>query len=198
LIRVLIIADSLERGRSLARFLAEDERMETVGVHTSSVFREDSMGEVADVILSAGLRVAQVPGDGPPVVVLSDDFSEMLRPSEAIHGWLPSDSAISEIAAAITAAASGLFVLTREQKRRWLPNAERAASESFEFEALTPRELQVLRLLADGLGNKELAGQLGISDHTAKFHVAQILAKLGVASRAEAVAVGIRRGLVPI
>ncbi len=65
-------------------------------------------------------------------------------------------------------------------------------------EALTARELQVLRMLADGLANKEIAAQLGISDHTAKFHVAQILAKLGAGSRAEAVAAGIRSGLVPI
>jgi DNA-binding NarL/FixJ family response regulator len=182
----------------LARFLDEDERMEIVGVRTGSVFREDSIVEVADVILSSGLRVAQVPGDGPPIVVLSDDFTEVGRPAEAIHGWLPIHASIGEIAAAITAAASGLFVLTQEQARRWLPNSANGAGESVEVEALTPRELQVLRLLAEGLGNKELAGQLGISDHTAKFHVAQILAKLGVASRAEAVAVGIRRGLVPI
>jgi DNA-binding NarL/FixJ family response regulator len=198
LIRVLIIADSLERGRSLARFLGEDERFEIVGVRTGSVFREDNIMEVADVILSSGLRVARVHRDGPPAVVLSDDFNETVRPSEDIHGWLPVDSAIGEIAAAITAAASGLFVLTHEQTRRWLPNSGGTADEPIEVEALTPRELQVLRLLAEGLGNKELAGQLGISDHTAKFHVAQILAKLGAASRAEAVVIGIRRGLVPV
>ncbi|HSU32169.1 MAG TPA: response regulator transcription factor [Bryobacteraceae bacterium] len=198
MIRVLIIADSLERGRALARFLGEDERLEVVGVRTGSVFREDSIVDVADVILSSGLRVAQLPGDGPPVVVLSDDFTETVPAGEAIHGWLPMHSSVGEIAAAITAASSGLFVLTQEQTRRWLPNPGRATGESFEVESLTPRELQVLRLLAEGLGNKELAGQLGISDHTAKFHVAQILAKLGATSRAEAVAIGIRRGLVPI
>lgn len=65
-------------------------------------------------------------------------------------------------------------------------------------EALTPRELQVLRMMADGLANEEIAAQLGISDHTAKFHVAQVLAKLGASSRAEAVAAGMRSGLVPI
>lgn len=65
-------------------------------------------------------------------------------------------------------------------------------------EALTPREFEVLRMLADGLGNKEIANRLGISDHTAKFHVAQILAKLGAGSRTEAVAIGMRRGLVPV
>ncbi len=53
-------------------------------------------------------------------------------------------------------------------------------------------------MLADGLGNKQIAGQLGISDHTVKFHVSQILAKLGAATRTEAVAIGMRRGLVPV
>jgi two-component system, NarL family, nitrate/nitrite response regulator NarL len=53
-------------------------------------------------------------------------------------------------------------------------------------------------MLAEGLANKEVAARLGISEHTAKFHVTQILGKLGVATRAEAVAAGMRRGLVPI
>ena len=63
---------------------------------------------------------------------------------------------------------------------------------------LTPREREVLHLLAAGLGNKEIAGRLAISDHTAKFHVSQILAKLNAASRAEAVSIAMRRGLVPL
>jgi DNA-binding NarL/FixJ family response regulator len=54
----------------------------------------------------------------------------------------------------------------------------------------------VLRLLAEGLGNKEIAARLGISDHTAKFHISSILAKLGASSRTEAVTIGIRMGLV--
>ena len=66
------------------------------------------------------------------------------------------------------------------------------------MEALTPRELEVLRLLAAGLGNKGIAARLEISEHTVKFHVASILGKLGVSSRTEAVTVGIRRGLIMI
>jgi DNA-binding NarL/FixJ family response regulator len=65
-------------------------------------------------------------------------------------------------------------------------------------EALTPRELQVLRLIAEGMPNKEIADQLSISEHTVKFHVASVLGKLQAASRTEAVTQGIRRGLVPI
>jgi DNA-binding NarL/FixJ family response regulator len=65
-------------------------------------------------------------------------------------------------------------------------------------EALTRRELSVLRLVAHGLGNKEIASELGISTHTVKYHLASLLAKLGVHSRTEAVTLGLRKGLVPL
>jgi DNA-binding NarL/FixJ family response regulator len=64
--------------------------------------------------------------------------------------------------------------------------------------ALTRRELSVLRLVAQGLGNKEIASELGISRHTVKYHLASLLAKLGVHSRTEAVTIGLRSGLVPL
>ena len=64
--------------------------------------------------------------------------------------------------------------------------------------ALTRRELSVLRLVAHGLGNKEIASELGISTHTVKYYLASVLAKLGVHSRTEAVTVALRKGLVPL
>jgi DNA-binding NarL/FixJ family response regulator len=64
--------------------------------------------------------------------------------------------------------------------------------------ALTRRELSVLRLVAHGLGNKEIASELGISTHTVKYHLASLLAKLGVHSRTEAVTTGLRKGLLPL
>jgi DNA-binding NarL/FixJ family response regulator len=63
-------------------------------------------------------------------------------------------------------------------------------------EHLSPRESEILNLLAAGLANKEIARQLKISDHTVKFHVTSIFNKLNASSRAEAVALGIRRGLI--
>lgn len=63
---------------------------------------------------------------------------------------------------------------------------------------LTARELDVLRLMAQGLGNRSIGRELAISAHTAKYHVAAVLAKLGAHTRAEAVSRGIRRGLVPL
>jgi len=66
------------------------------------------------------------------------------------------------------------------------------------FEGLTARESEVLRLVSVGLGNKEIAARLAISEHTAKFHISSILSKLHAASRTEAVSLGIRKGLIPI
>lgn len=64
--------------------------------------------------------------------------------------------------------------------------------------ALTARELEVLRLVARGLGNKEIGAELGITTHTVKHHLAAVLEKLGAHSRTEAVSLGLRQGLVPL
>ena len=64
--------------------------------------------------------------------------------------------------------------------------------------ALSSRELDVLRLVARGLSNKEIAAELGITTHTVKFHLAAVLDKLGVHSRTEAVSLGMKKGLVPL
>jgi DNA-binding NarL/FixJ family response regulator len=69
-------------------------------------------------------------------------------------------------------------------------------SSTAPLEPLTDRELQVLNHLADGLGNKAIARKLAISEHTVKFHLAAIFSKLDARSRAEALAQGIRFGLV--
>ncbi len=63
---------------------------------------------------------------------------------------------------------------------------------------LTPREIEVLQLLAEGLSNKSIAGRLGISDQTAKFHVASIMSKLGASNRTDAVRLALRRGLISV
>ena len=65
-------------------------------------------------------------------------------------------------------------------------------------DALTPREIEVLELLAEGLPNKAVAARLGISDQTVKFHVATILGKLGATNRTDAVRRGVRRGLITL
>ena len=77
------------------------------------------------------------------------------------------------------------------------PLPERHTGDEFE-EPLTPREIQVVELLAEGLSNKAIAARLGISDQTVKFHVASICGKLGAANRTGAVRRAVRRGLISL
>ncbi len=134
------------------------------------------------------------------VVILADAISpEALTEAllAGIGGVLPSDISPDQLVAALHAATSGLIVQHPEYVNAGLPKASAAPRVPDEpAEPLTPRESEVLQMLASGLANKEIAARMNISEHTVKFHVASILGKLGAGSRTEAVAIGIRRGLV--
>ena len=79
-----------------------------------------------------------------------------------------------------------------------LENPGQQEDDDWMAEALTPREIEVLELLTEGLPNKAIAQRLAISDQTVKFHIASILGKLGVANRTEAVRQALRRGLISL
>jgi DNA-binding NarL/FixJ family response regulator len=107
------------------------------------------------------------------------------------------DAGQDELLAALRAVAQGLIVLDPAIAAQLAPAASPLTRPALDGdERLTEREAQVLELLALGLPNKSIAMELGISEHTAKFHVGSIMAKLGAASRTEAVALAARRGLL--
>ncbi len=107
-----------------------------------------------------------------------------------VGGFLQSNASSEQIVQAIKSVASGLMVFDRAL-------APQSPDDEL-LEQLTSRENEVLRLLADGLGNKEIAVKLSISEHTIKFHIHSILGKLGAASRTEAVTRGLRRGIIEL
>lgn len=144
--------------------------------------------------LDGDVRSLVAESEGTPAVFLVDQLpadatAARARPS-APRGWLRRDASEEELAAAVRAVAAGLQVIdpTLEAQPRG-----RAASGP-----LTDRELEVLRLIALGLTNRAIALQLRISEHTAKFHVGAVLAKLEAQSRAEAVSVAVREGLLTL
>lgn len=186
--QVAIVADTLSRARQLATTLAEDDRFEIVAVRSGL-----SADIRSEVTIAIGLSSAVTSQLRSPVVLLSDGAANLGRNIRAV---LPMSASAAEIGAAIQAATHDLTVLTPDQVLRWVTTTS-TDDEDF-FEELTARELQVLRMMADGSGNKDIAVALGISEHTVKFHVAQILGKLNASSRTEAVSLGIRRGLVAI
>ena len=158
-------------------------------------------GEDPDVILADwenGDELSSEISDGAPeaaLVVIADDpglpgIAEALR--SGVRAVLSRHSSASQIVAAIEAAAAGFVVLQPGDLDGLLINPQPASLA----EPLTPREVEVLGMLAEGQTNKSIAHRLGISEHTVKFHVTSIMGKLNAGSRTEAVTQGIRQGLI--
>ena len=127
---------------------------------------------------------------GIPIVMLADAPYEAATPRRSPRASLARDLSAEELAAAVTAVAHGMIVLG--------PGKGGAGPVSAVDDSLTARELEVLRLAAGGLTNKAIARRLAISEHTVKFHIRTLLAKLQAASRTEAVSVAVRRGLLAL
>jgi DNA-binding NarL/FixJ family response regulator len=111
-----------------------------------------------------------------------------------VRAVLRTDATAEELEAAIAAVRAGLVVLHRDA----LETSSRRAAARGGSTALTSREHEILEMIAEGLSNRSIAARLGISSQTVKFHVASILAKLGAASRTEAVTFGVRQGLIAL
>lgn len=165
-----------------------------------------------DELVPPGADVVVVAGDDPleeaaravaeeetqAILLLSeDDRSVPVLREFASRGWgvVPPDASPEELSAAIVAVAQGLVVLPRDLTGRLLRGQVVVEEPS---EPLTAREREVLGLLGRGLSNKMIARDLRISEHTVKFHVSSIYAKLGAASRTEAVGLGARLGLISL
>jgi DNA-binding NarL/FixJ family response regulator len=219
-IRVLLVAASAVARAGLEALLGRSPLLTIVG----AVGRGDALADAIeslepDVVLMAAdggaagppsptalaqLRLSpDASSRAPAVVVLADSptpewSAEVLR--AGVRGLLPEDATADEIYAAVEAAAAGLVSFPAELTGSLLglPSrapASRAAGTTL-AQPLSPREHEVLGMLAEGLGNKQIAGRLGISEHTVKTHVASILAKLDAYTRAEAVAIGARLGMI--
>ena len=136
------------------------------------------------------------------ILVLTDELSAVslgmvLR--AGIRGILLDTSSEAEIIAAVEAIASGLVVLQPDAVENLLTKEASSIQPKATIpsqDSLTAREIEVLEMLGSGMGNKAIAKHLHISEHTVKFHLSSIFQKLGVATRTEAVSVGVRLGLI--
>jgi DNA-binding NarL/FixJ family response regulator len=201
--RAFVGADSGDARDALAATVGAAPDIELVGAAgvEEALARVDSMDAVIAIIDAADLEAASGALESRAAVVLladapHDAVAELLRAGAA--AVLPRDADAGAVAAAVRAAAAGLVTVMRDSApalaaassgRTW-PGEDESSTH------LSPREREVLRLLSAGTGNKGIARRLGISEHTVKFHVASILAKMHASSRTEAVTEGIRRGIV--
>ena len=171
------------------------------------------LGRSMDTMEADVLVVALEPGQEPslplrgapdmvarlPAVVLLGDEPASAWATRALRsgarGALSRTATADQILAAVLAAAAGLTV--REPLESSSPISTSSSPVLMRPAAtLTPREVEILMLLAEGLGNKSIAQRLGISEHTVKTHVTSVFAKLDVSTRAEAVVIAARLGLI--
>lgn len=202
-LRVLVVADNPLSRVGLASLLGERAALEVVGqvdeaddlLGRADVFRPDvvvwDMGW--ETSLEAGPLEALLEAELPLLVMVNDTTQAADLWRAGVRGLLLQETDPERIEAAVLGLAHGLAVLDRT-----LDEVIDVPPGGLEgpVEALTAREMETLALLAEGLTNKAIAYQLGISDHTVKFHVTSIMAKLEARSRTEAVVTATRLGLI--
>ncbi|MGH9353401.1 MAG: response regulator transcription factor [Terriglobia bacterium] len=210
MIRVLIAAESEMARRGLESILAGAPSIELLASLDSlaNLGRsiQPSAPDVVVVAAESGLEELEFEpmmggaASPPAFVVLTSDAaaaSALDLQRAGIAALLPVDATAGQVLASINSAAEGLIVvhpamIGPEADGLVLRNPDGPAPQ------LTAREREILTMLAEGLGNKEIAWRLKISEHTVKFHVSSIFTKLDVSSRAEAVSLGFRLGLILI
>jgi DNA-binding NarL/FixJ family response regulator len=213
-ISVLVVDDHAVVRRGLLAFLDSEPDIDVVGDASGGtqalevLARLDSEGRRPDVVL---MDLVMEPLDGiestrqlrarykDVEVVALTSFGEDERLHAALEagasGYLLKDADAEEVASAIRAAHRGELQLDPALARRLLSSLWAAQGDESKAE-LTPRELEIVRLLGAGKANKEIAGELAISERTARTHVSHILAKLDLSSRTQVALWAVRQGLV--
>jgi DNA-binding NarL/FixJ family response regulator len=210
-LRVLIAADNALARAGLAALLRDAVGLEVVGQCMLADVLEPALDlHLPDVVLCdlgydplrlAGL-LAELASDGPPFVALlptanSAAEATALLAGAGVRGMLLQNSEPEQFALALRAVGAGMTVFGPGLAPSLAMAASAIVSDAV-VEPLTPREREVLALLAEGLPNKLIARQLHISEHTVKFHLNGLLTKLGAASRTEAVVRATRLGLIAL
>ena len=212
--RVLVVATSAVTRAGLEAILAREPSFVVVGSEGSASLGEEIAEHEPEVVIVetsdhdddvlAALRLlAGELDDGarpsPAFILLGDDrdATHAIRALRSgVRGLLPREAGAPEVVAAVGAAAAGLVTFTREWADAFADRVGAANDLTRAAPVLTARELEILRMIADGLANKQIAARLAISEHTVKFHIGSVFAKMHASSRAEAVMIGARRGLI--
>jgi len=203
LIRVTVVSPNPALRIGLRELLKNAPEISIVG-EAAGYDELDVLMEETDVLLLTSVTDLPETGENSPAILLLTDRLEDVQmladiPS-VIWGLLPMSASGEELEAALNALGEGLWVgapaLLRGVMRE--PNRIELTNNDELLEPLTARETEVLQLIARGLANKQVALKLNISEHTVKFHLSSLYAKLNVSSRTEAIRVGLGLGLISL
>ncbi len=206
-IRVMIVDDHDMVRRGLAAFLRAKPDLELVGEADDGQQALDVCEQVEPDVILMDLVMPEMDGTTatrairerwPQVQVIAlTSFQEKKLVQEALCAgaisYLLKNVSVDDLAEAIRAAYAGRPTLAPEATRALIQAASQSDTSGYD---LTPREHEVLALIVEGLNNPEIAERLTVSRSTARAHVSNILSKLGVSNRAEAIALALRRELV--
>jgi two-component system, NarL family, response regulator YdfI len=196
--RVFVVGDTAMNAARVEAILRGDPLLDVRVLDATAISSlETERGAIAIVAASSQSRLLERLRERVSAIVLLTPTPQEAWTSRArrsgVRAVLPLDVTAEELSAAVAATRAGLLVLHPEALTR-----TKAAAALAEPGTLTARELEILEMMAEGMSNRAIAARLKISRHTVKFHVGAILTKLGARTRAEAVTVGVRQGLLAL
>jgi DNA-binding NarL/FixJ family response regulator len=199
-IRIAILAASLAVRVGLRALLEDQGDFEVIADAASLDMLDIGLEEFDLLLVSGNTGLPKLADQDIGVVGMvggEEDARQVIDSGVPAWGLLTHDCSAEELAIAIRAVSQGMIISA--PGLLVYANPGRSGSARLEdqiIEDLTPREMEVLQLLAQGLANKQIAYELEISEHTVKFHISSIYAKLGVTNRTEAVRTGFQQGLI--
>ncbi len=203
MIRVTILSPNPALRIGLRELLADIPEIQVVG-EAADLDELELLDEETEVLLLASVSdLPEMGEDSPAILLLTDDPEDvqvLVRRYARAWGVLSQNAGGEELAATIRALGEGLWVGTPALVRGLMRKSKRMELVSGEElpEPLTARETEVLQMIAQGLANKQVALALAISEHTVKFHLSSLYAKLNVSSRTEAIRAGLSLGLISL
>ncbi|MER3434734.1 MAG: DNA-binding response regulator [Leptolyngbya sp. ERB_1_1] len=193
MIRVFIIAQSIVTQAGLTALLSPDLEIAGSAIRPASISSTVATSDATVILLEQDALPADFSEIEIPIVLLLEESSAIAEILQSgVRSILPSDVSREQLTEAIKATSAGLTVLHPDLiESLFVPTVR-----SSEPVPLTPREIEVLRMLAEGMGNKAISQHLNLSEHTVKFHISSIFSKLDVSSRTEAVILGAKQGWI--